>query len=67
MSRTLDDVIQFCTVLKPTDNDEYAEGYNQALENVLLFIRNDKVDLSHMNEWLAIIPSAVLQERLGGS
>jgi hypothetical protein len=67
MSRTLDDIVQFCTVLKPVADDEYAEGYKQALENVLLFIRNEKVDLSHMNEWLAIIPSAVLQERLGGS
>jgi len=66
MNRTLDDVIQFCTVLKPTVGDEYAEGYKQALENVLLFIRNDKVDLGHMNRWLAIIPPVVLQERLSG-
>ena len=67
MSRSIDEIVQFCELLKPTADDDYAEGYKQALRNVLLFIRNEQTDLEHINEWLGIVSPTALHEKLGES
>lgn len=67
MSRSIDEIVQFCELLEPTADDDYAEGYKQALRNVLLFIENQKTDLIHINKWLGIISPTALQEKLGKS
>ena len=65
MSRTIGEIVEFCELLLPDEQDDYAEGYRQALQNVLTFVKNPTMDLTHINEWLGIIPPKDLQEKLG--